>query len=165
MEDIMKIRKTRPEDLSEVMEIYARARGFMARTGNPTQWGSTYPEEMLIREDIAQGISYVAECDGRIETVFMYKAGEDPTYRVIEGGSWQNDEPYGVIHRIASRGEVKGAGSRCIQWGFEQCGNLRMDTHDDNRVMQHVLEKNGFERCGRIYLEDGSPRIAYQKLR
>ena len=29
-------------------------------------------------------------------------------------------------------------------------------------MMQHVLEKNGFVPCGIIYVEDGSPRIAYQ---
>lgn len=29
--------------------------------------------------------------------------------------------------------------------------------------MQHVLEKNGFTRCGIIFTEDGSERIAFQK--
>lgn len=29
--------------------------------------------------------------------------------------------------------------------------------------MQQVFEKNGFERCGIIYVEDGSPRIGYQR--
>lgn len=161
----IKIRKTRPEELDEVMQIYAAARRFMAQTGNPNQWGDGHPEEELIREDIAEGRSYVAEVDGRIETVFMYAFGEDPTYRVIEDGSWKDDRPYGVVHRIASRGEVKGAGSGCLQWAFEQCKNLKIDTHDDNLVMQHVLEKNGFERCGRIYLENGNPRVAYQKIK
>lgn len=159
----MKIRKTRPEDLAQVMEIYAIARAFMAKTGNPGQWGDGHPQEELIREDIEKGISYVAEADGRIEVVFMYVFGNDPTYEVIEDGSWKNEEPYGVVHRIASRGEIKGAGGQCMQWAFAQCGNLRIDTHDDNKVMQHVLEKNGFERCGRIYLADGRPRVAYQK--
>lgn len=161
----MNIRKTKPEDLAEVMEIYAEARAFMTRTGNPTQWGDGYPHEKLIREDIKKGISYVAEYDGEIETVFVYFVGDDPTYQYIENGSWKKDGPYGVIHRVASRGRVKGSGSRCLQWGFAQCGNLRIDTHDDNAVMQHVLEKNGFERCGRIYTEDGSPRIAYQRTK
>lgn len=159
----MKVRKTRIEDLAEVMEIYGAARKFMAQTGNPTQWGDGYPQEEVIREDIKKGISYVAEYDGEIETVFVYFEGDDPTYHYIENGAWENDEPYGVIHRIASRGKVKGAGSQCLQWGFSQCGNLRIDTHDDNVVMQHVLEKNGFKRCGRIYTWNGSPRIAYQK--
>ncbi len=162
----MEIRKARPEDLENIMKIYARAREFMARTGNPHQWGDkAYPEEELIREDIRRGISYVAEADGAIEAVFMFLIGDDPTYHVIENGRWLNDEPYGVVHRIAAAGRVKGSGSECLQWAFGQCGNLRIDTHDDNRVMQHVLEKNGFVKCGRIYLENGDPRIAYQKSR
>lgn len=162
----MEIRKTEPGDLAEILKIYAHARGFMARTGNPHQWGDEgYPKEELLREDIRKGISYVAEQDGRIETVFVFFIGEDPSYRVIENGAWIQDGPYGVVHRIASAGRIKGSGAECLRWAFEQCGNLRIDTHDDNRVMQHVLEKNGFVKCGRIYLENGDPRIAYQKVR
>lgn len=159
----MEIRKAVIDDLNEIMDIYAHARSYMAKTGNPNQWGNGYPSRALVSRDIEQGISHVAVQDGRIEAVFVYFAGEDSVYRVIEDGSWLNDMPYGVIHRIASRGKVKGVGSFCMKWGFAQCGNLKMDTHDDNVVMQHVLEKNGFRRCGRIFLEDGSPRIAYQK--
>lgn len=51
----------------------------------------------------------------------------------------------------------------CLDWSYEQCHNLRIDTHDDNRIMQHILEKTGYVKCGRIYVEDGSPRIAYHK--
>ena len=42
--------------------------------------------------------------------------------------------------------------------------SLRADTHADNKIMQHLLEKNGFTRCGIIHVADGTPRIAYQKL-
>lgn len=159
----MEIRKTRPEDLSQVMAIYEAARKFMCETGNPTQWAGGYPAEALVRDDIENGCSYVAIENGEPETVFMFRRGDDPTYHVIENGGWLNDDPYAVIHRIASMGRVKGSGSRCIRWCFEQYPNLRIDTHDDNRVMRHVLEKNGFVKCGRIYTEDGSPRIAFQK--
>ena len=184
----MRIRKTTINDLDEVMKIYARARGFMAENGNPTQWKDSYPSEELIRKDIADGVSYVcvdacgeeteknagagpeAEAGGGadsevIEAVFMYDMREDPTYAVIENGAWPNDRPYGVLHRIASSGRKKGVASFCMQWCFEQCGNLRCDTHDDNKVMQHVMKKNGFECCGRIYVEDGSPRVAFQKIK
>ena len=159
----MEIRKTTLADLPEVMEVYAIARNFMRKTGNLTQWTGGYPQEALIREDIASGDSYVAVENGKIEVVFLFRKGEDPTYKVIEDGAWLNDEPYAVLHRIASRGEVKGAGSACIQWCLAQWPNLRGDTHADNHVMQHVLEKNGFVKCGRIYVADGSPRIAYQR--
>ena len=29
--------------------------------------------------------------------------------------------------------------------------------------MRRAFERNGFERCGTIWVEDGTPRIAYQK--
>ena len=160
----MEIRKSTTEDLQEIMEIYGIARTFMKNTGNPTQWRNGYPSESLVRSDIESWISYVAVENGEIEAVFVFRMGEDPTYKVIEDGAWRNDAPYGVLHRIASRGRVKGIGSECIQWCFAQCGNLRGDTHADNHVMQRVMEKNGFVKCGRIYIADGSPRIAYQKL-
>ena len=58
---------------------------------------------------------------------------------------------------------VRGAASFCLNWALEQCRNLRIDTHRDNVVMQHMLDKNGFQYCGIIYLEDGSERMGYQK--
>lgn len=51
-----------------------------------------------------------------------------------------------------------------ITWCLEHCESLRADTHEDNKIMQHLLEKNGFARCGIILADDGKPRIAYQKL-
>lgn len=161
----MEIRKTTQEDVAAVMQIYEIARSFMRQTGNLLQWSGGYPSEELVRRDIEDGISYVAVENGEIEAVFIYFFGDDPTYLHIENGAWQNDAPYGVIHRIASRGQIKGSGAFCLQWGFSQCGNLKIDTHNDNRVMQHVLEKNGFKRCGTIYLENGEPRIAFQKTK
>lgn len=28
----------------------------------------------------------------------------------------------------------------------------------------HVISKNGFKRCGIIYVADGTPRIAFERL-
>ena len=41
--------------------------------------------------------------------------------------------------------------------------NIRIDTHRDNVIMRHLLEKHGFKYCGIIYLENGDERLAYQK--
>ena len=46
---------------------------------------------------------------------------------------------------------------------FSQCGNLKIDTHENNVVMQNLLKKNGFTYCGRIYVDDGGERLAFQK--
>ena len=163
-ENAMEIRKTQPEELDTVMDIYAYARDFMARTGNPNQWGATKPAREQIIADIAAGNSYVCVDQDRIAAIFFYSEEPDPTYHTIYDGNWLNDRPYGVVHRIASAGTVKGAGSYCLNWAFSQCGNLKIDTHHDNLVMQHTLQKNGFVSCGIIHLANGDPRIAYQKI-
>ena len=165
----MNIRKTTEEDFDRVMQIYDRARDFMARTGNPNQWGPTkWPPEALIHDDIRNGSSYVCIDDAeRIVCVFYFTQGEDiePTYREISDGAWLDESAYGVVHRIASDGTIKGIGQLCINWAFEQCGHLRIDTHADNVIMQNVLTRLGFTRCGIIYVvEDDYPRYAYEKI-
>ena len=44
------IRLARVEDLDEIVKIYDFAKGFMVRTGNPTQWAGSYPQRELLEE-------------------------------------------------------------------------------------------------------------------
>lgn len=159
----MIIRKAQPSELGTLMEIYAGARSFMAETGNPDQWKDFYPTEEKIREDVERQACYVCVQGEEIEGVFSFLPGPDPTYQRIEGGQWLNDEPYAVVHRLAGCGQARGVADCCLDWAFARCQNLRIDTHRDNRVMRHILEKNGFVPCGIIYVADGSERIAFQK--
>ena len=157
----MKIRKAEIKDLSDILRIYAYARAFMKENGNPDQWGNVYPSLEMVREDIEKGICYVCAEEKHIVGVFVFFKGEDPTYQVIEKGSWHGNQPYGVIHRVASDGTVRGVAEACFTFCKNQIGHLRIDTHKDNIPMQKALEKNGFGRCGIIYTDDGSQRIAY----
>ena len=164
----MQIRKTREEDVPRIMEIYAHARKFMKDHGNPNQWGPTnWPPEALIHDDIRDGNSYVClnEKDQVIGT-FFFIHGEDiePTYREISEGRWLDSSPYGVMHRLASDGSEKGIAAFCLNWAYEQCGHMRIDTHGDNAVMQNIAKKLGFIHCGTIYVEeDDFPRLAFEK--
>lgn len=164
----MEIRNSTLADLPTMLDIYARARRFMAENGNPNQWGQTkWPPEALLRADIASGDSYVCVEDGRVVGTFFFRRGLDvePTYREITDGTWLSDSAYGVVHRIASDGSIRGVGKFCINWAFARCGHLRIDTHGDNTVMQNLLNKNGFVHCGTIYVEeDNDPRLAYEKV-
>ena len=153
-----------------MMEIYSYARKFMEEHGNPNQWGPTgWPPEELIRRDIREGNSYVCTDDeDNVIGTFFFVYGKDiePTYRNITEGSWIDESPYGVVHRIAGDGSRKGIGTFCISWAFEKCGHLRIDTHGDNTVMQNLLRKLGFRHCGTIYVEeDDYPRLAFEKTR
>lgn len=159
----MTIRDTTIADFGQIQEIYAYAREQMRQSGNPSQWGSDRPSGETLLADIQNGQSHVMEEQGKIWGVFTFIIGEDPTYRIIEQGQWLNDAPYGTIHRIAGNGTAKGIFRECLSYCLSKIANIRIDTHRDNALMQHLLEKHGFQKCGVIYVEDGSPRIAYQR--
>ena len=64
----MIIRKARPSDWDDIMEIYTRARQFMKEAGNPTQWGDSYPaRETLERLDGIGAEIYRTDLYGTIE--------------------------------------------------------------------------------------------------
>lgn len=158
----MDIRKTALADLPDVLAMYAFAREQMAAAGNP-QWSGGRPSEETIRADIEAGNSYLL-LDGDVPVgVFTLILGDEPTYAVIEEGAWLNDEPYGTLHRIASNGKARGVMQAALAYCERVSPNMRVDTHEKNLAMQHILEKNGYVYCGRIYVDDGTPRRAYQK--
>ena len=159
---MLEVRKTAVENLDEVEKIFIHARKQMAINGNPTQWGNDRPSMELVKKDIVEANSYVVLNDGRITATFAYIIGIEPTYLDIDG-AWLNDEPYGTIHRIASLNEVKGIFDFVIDYVSGYRTDIRIDTHRDNRIMLHLIEKNGFERCGIIIVDDGTERIAFQK--
>jgi len=150
-------------DFDAILKIYARARRFMAENGNPTQWGSTYPEPDLLREDMEGKHLFVVVDGEQVRGVFSFLIGPDPTYAVIEDGAWHSDALYGTIHRIAGDG-TGGVFRACLEDCKKKCAYLRIDTHENNHVMQHVVTKAGFRRCGIIYTHNGSPRIAYDLI-
>ncbi|MDR0893456.1 MAG: GNAT family N-acetyltransferase [Mediterranea sp.] len=160
------IRPTTLADLPAVMEAYDYGRALMRRQGNTVQWVNGYPAEALVRSEIAAGHSFVcvaAESNELLGT-FCFILGEDPTYLRIDDGVWLNNAPYGVVHRLATNGRQPGIARACFDWCAQRCPNLRADTHEANLTMRHALEKYGFIRCGIIYVADGTPRIAYQKV-
>ena len=159
----MEIRLTTYDDLDEVMEIYEKARAFMRIHDNPTQWLGGKPTRQQIEDDIAKEQSFVCTHQGKLAGVLCFFVGTDPTYAAVYGGQWLNDNTYAVVHRIASSGEFKGTGTFMMQWAYSQHGNVRVDTHEDNYVMQNMLKKLGYTYCGIIHLENGDPRLAYQK--
>ena len=158
----MTIRKTTHSDLDAIMEIYAHARAYMKENGNPNQWHDNHPPQEIIENDIAQENSYVCTNDNEILAVFYFNAEEDATYNKIDG-KWLNDEPYGVVHRIARGPNGKGTGAFCLNWCCERQKNIRIDTHRDNMQMLALLERLGFVYCGIIWLANGDERLAYQK--
>lgn len=157
------IRAARPEDLPAIMTTVAAAKGIMRASGNTGQWINGYPSEAVIAEDIRSGHGYVVEDDGAIVGYFAFIPSPEPTYAVIYDGAWLDaDRPYHVVHRIASVPEAHGVFNSLMDWCFREDPNIRIDTHRDNRIMQHCIAAYGFTYCGIILLESGDERLAYQ---
>ena len=157
----MEIRPAVLKDLDAIMEVYACAKRFMQENNNSKQWQGTYPEREIITEDIKNNNVYVCLEDLKIVCVFALIIAPDSTYTYIEDGQWSCDKEYGAIHRVASNGTVKGVAEACFNFCKSKIGYLRVDTHVDNIPMQSAILKNGFKRCGIVYMNDGSKRIAY----
>lgn len=157
----MKIRKATMQDLDQIMQIYGKAKEFMCANGNARQWEEGYPSRELIEQELDH--MYLCMEEENIACVFYYAVGEDEDYRQING-KWLNEEPYGVVHRVASAGITKGAASYCLEWAYSQIPNIRMDTYVDNIPMQRLLEKCGFKYCGSFERKGLDNWMAYHKI-
>lgn len=158
----MNIRLATIEDLDRIQEIYAYAREVMAKSGNPNQWGNNRPLLDGILDDIKNEKMHLMIEDDKICAVFTFFIGPDPTYAEIDG-EWLNDMPYGTIHKVASDGTIKNVVAKIVAFAETKIDNLRIDTHEDNKIMQALVTKQGFKKCGIIITDDGTPRIAYQR--
>ena len=164
------IRKTEDADRDAVLAVYDDAKQYFKTHGIP-QWQKGTPDLNTLQNDMNRGYSYVLEKDGRIIGTACIIEEADPDYQIITEGSWLNEESYVVIHRIAVLSSCKGKGlaSELLAYAYEIArargwGNIRIDTHEDNRSMRRLLAKNGFVQCGNVMVgKFKEPRIAYQK--
>ena len=151
-------------DLPRLLELRDQAREIMRSYGNTFQWPEGYPRDDMFKNDIEQGHSYVMmDENGSIVGTFAFIPGPDVTYKVIYHGQWLNDEPYFVIHRIASTPDSHGILDAILDYCEAIVPNIRIDTHEANIIMRKGLEKHGYRYCGIIHLLNGDERLAFQK--
>ena len=167
-----RIRESKLTDITDILQVMEAAKKIMRSSGNMHQWNNGYPSEAVILSDMEKHGGFVIEevdgenqSTGRIAGYFAFLPSPEPTYSKIYDGEWQDDiQPYHVIHRISSYPEVHGIFNDIMDFCFSRDTNIRIDTHKDNRIMQHNIEKHGFTYCGIIYLANGDERLAYQKI-
>ena len=169
----MQIRKTTTNDTDALLSLFDEARATIAALGID-QWQNGYPSREVVDEDIALARSYVIEEDGAICGTFVLVEDGEPTYDRIFDGSWKTGDrsrDYVAIHRVAVAVSMRGRGVSTKIISFADArrkelgrSSLRIDTHEGNVVMRRMLQKHGFELCGVIYLENGDPRVAYERV-
>lgn len=148
------------------MAVLEAAKRIMRASGNLYQWVDGYPSREVISADVAAGFGHVVVDEGRLVGYFAFIPSPEPTYVKIYEGKWLDDtSSYHVVHRIGSLPEVHGIFNSIMDWCFSQDPHIRIDTHRDNAIMRHCIEKYGFRYCGIIYLASGDERLAYQMER
>lgn len=162
----MKLRNAEPHEAEQCYQCIEDARAYHASLGFE-QWHPDYPTQGTILEDIAQKIGYVFVNEQGIVGYCCIMIGEEPAYRKIEG-AWKTELPYTVIHRMAFNRKARGGGfsKEAIDLIKEFClskqiNAIRVDTQTENKVMQHILDREGFAYCGLIQF-DGGPKLAYE---
>ncbi len=158
------IRPATEQDIPAILEIFDIARAFMRQNGNFAQWMGAYPGEIEVRTDIELGEEFVIEEAGEVVAAFTLMSRPEPTYAVITDGDWLQDGPYGTIHRIASSGKCRGTVQQAVEYALQFHGILRCDTHADNLPMQRALTNAGFTYCGTVYMNDGTPRMGFERI-
>ncbi|MDO4460033.1 MAG: GNAT family N-acetyltransferase [Clostridia bacterium] len=166
----MIIRKAKIEEADRVAELFDLARRGMASQGID-QWQGATPNKESFLSDYEKAYATVCEENGKVIAYCALVLGDDPTYYHIDG-AWKTDnKEYGILHRVTTDPEYRGRGiaSAFMNYCFEKCReagltSCRIDTHKDNLGMQHTILKNGYEYCGIIIIDDGTERLAYEKL-
>lgn len=159
------------EDIPAIMKIVDSARAFLA-SQHINQWQGTYPDRPAFEEDIANKTNRVLIVDGQVAGTASLIQGPDPFYKKIDGDGWIGDRDYMMIHRFALDGAFRGQQlsrffmsvltSEAYAMGYR---DLRIDTHAQNQIMQHVIKAAGYQFRGIVYLNEPVPeRNAYQLL-
>lgn len=166
----MELRKSRKDDLKYIIEIINEAKEFL-KESKIDQWQQGYPNEEVILRDIENQHAYVLEDNNKIIGTVALSFDKEKTYDLIYDGKWISNNEYAVIHRIAAsrRYNIKGTGTEIIKSIEKICKDkgiksIKIDTHEENLVMQKLLNKNDFKYCGVIYLEDKAKRVAFEKV-
>ena len=170
----MEFRKATQEDFTAIKALYEQARAFL-KSSAVDQWQNGYPEDELIKRDIECGQSYLCEQAGAPVAVFVASKKKNPDYENITDGWWRKDEGYIHLTRVAVQEKYRGQniGGQIVRFVEKtmcpaDCGYLKSDTHPDNKAMQRMLEKNGFQYAGIVRLhsglEKGRRRVAYDKI-
>ncbi|MBS4762317.1 GNAT family N-acetyltransferase [Carnobacteriaceae bacterium zg-ZUI252] len=158
-------------DMPILLKIIDDAIAYLKSSG-VNQWQDGYPNESVLRDDIEKQHLYVMEHFGKVVGMSVIQTLKEDTYDTIEG-RWLTQGDYVTVHRCAiEQGERgKQLGKQLfleIEKYVESMGihSIKIDTHEDNQVMQQLLKTLNYTYCGIIYLNNPSQdaRLAYEKV-
>ena len=165
-------RKATINDIDQIMEAVEDSRELLKAQGNG-QWQGNYPNKDDFVNDINNNQLFVVVDKNNASLIVGVCAithYEEDYQRPFEG-KWLTDLPYLVMHRVALKKEYRGQGygkklfdvfiERAKVEGYR---SLRIDTHERNDIMNHLIASYGFIRCGKAILTPNKERILYERV-
>lgn len=158
--NFLKLKQATMADYDQIMDILKDGANQLAERG-VEQWQGDYPSPDQIKEDIENGWAYLAiskdeETVGAISVV----PAPDHSYDKLDGDWLVDTDKYVVIHRVAIHSNHAGKGYATkllteviteIKQKRDDIVSIRIDTHEDNKAMQHLIDKMGFTRVGTLH--------------
>ena len=124
----MHLTKASMEDLARIVEVLEDGKNQLAERG-VDQWQGEYPNISQVKADIENGFAYLVHRYLTIHRVAIHSAHAGNGYA---SGLFKDLIDHIKVHR-------------------EDILSLRIDTHEDNQAMQHLIEKYGFKRVGTLH--------------
>lgn len=171
----MYLRRAEMKDLPQIESIIQDGKRHLAAQ-HIDQWQGGYPNTRVLVDDIQNGHTMVLVDDYDILGTAAVIPAPDQSYQVIDGDWLTHDETYVAIHRVAVSANHRGQGlsGKLFDAIFNEIEQhksvkgVRIDTHPENKGMQHVIKKAGFTETGRVeVLADEDTMVqdfAYEKL-
>ncbi len=160
------------KDINQIMEAVEDSREILRLQGNG-QWQDGYPNKDDFINDINNQNLYVVldkNDETKIAGVCALTFYEEDYHHLYEG-EWLTDLDYMVMHRVAlnKRYAHQGYGDLLFETFLDVAKlkgyhSLRIDTHEGNAVMRHLITKFDFEFCGRVILPPNKDRMVFEKV-
>ena len=162
-------RKANFKDLKDILEAFYNSKEILSHQGTG-QWQDGSPSEQSFIDDINNGNSYLLLNNNSIVGVCALTYKEED-YEYPYEGKWLSNYDYMVMHRVAIKKEYYGKGFgleffKLFENVAKEKGysSIRIDTHEGNKIMKHLIEKAGFNYCGKVILKPNKDRIIYEKI-
>ena len=162
------LRKAVMEEWQAVCDLYREACRSMEQSGlDQWNWG-IYPDEDMVREDIARGELYVADGPDGLRCAVCVNRSFDEAYNDV---NWLYGVRPGSFHRLAVHPSRQGQGlGRQVLDGVTEllrsqgCDCLRMDTFTQNQRAQRLYEGFGMRRAGLVtFTFRPEPFVCFEK--
>lgn len=154
----MQLRQATMKDFEQIITILKDGKNQLAERG-VDQWQGDYPSLDQVKEDIEKGWAYLAvSSDNETVGAISIVPAPDHSYDTMDGHWLLDTDQYVVIHRVAIHSDHAGKGyaTKLFTEVIDQIEkdpdikSIRIDTHEDNQAMQHLIDKMGFKRVGTL---------------